>query len=92
VIYRTSEKDKIQRYRDSNTEIPWHRVYLVPSHAYFSHRRHMTIAKLTCNQCHGDIALTEDPITRPFIEITMDNCLSCHQEKMASVDCVDCHR
>ena len=92
VIYRKPEKDKIQSYYRSNQEIPWQRVYRVKSHAYFSHRRHTAIAKLNCVECHGQVADYDKPITQPFMEIKMNNCLACHEEKQASVDCVDCHR
>lgn len=34
VIYRTQEKDKIQKYRESGREIPWSRVYRIKPDFY----------------------------------------------------------
>jgi hypothetical protein len=61
---------------------------------YFSHRRHTAIGKVQCNECHGDVANMEKPITRTFAAIEMDRCISCHksQEEKVSVDCTACHR
>lgn len=92
VIYRTPEKDKIQRYASTGEEIPWQRVYRVKPFTYFSHRRHTAIAKLDCSDCHGDMARMATPLARQFLEIKMQNCLECHRRSHASVDCVDCHR
>ncbi len=92
VIYRNKEKDKIQKYYTSNQEIPWQRVYRVKPHVYFSHRRHVAIAKLACSECHGKVQQLEKPITAQALKIKMKNCLNCHEKQNASVDCVDCHR
>lgn len=92
VIYHQPEKEKIQKYYESNQEIPWKRVYRVKTHVYFSHRRHTAIAKLDCANCHGEVSDFSQPITGQFLKISMNNCLECHAEKKASVDCVDCHR
>lgn len=61
---------------------------------YFSHRRHTTIGKVECRECHGDVANMEKPITQRAIKIEMDRCMSCHKEKKekVSIDCADCHR
>lgn len=61
---------------------------------YFSHRRHVGIGNIACSECHGEVADFEKPITRPFVEMDMDRCMSCHQaqEEEVSVDCADCHR
>ena len=69
-------------------------VYGGTNPIYFSHRRHTTIGKVACKECHGDVAEMEKPITQPIANIEMDRCISCHktQEKKVSVDCADCHR
>lgn len=60
----------------------------------FSHRRHTSIGKVDCRECHGDVANMEKPIAEPHVEIEMDRCMSCHetQEEKVSVDCAACHR
>ncbi len=60
----------------------------------FSHRRHTTLGKVDCSECHGDVAGMEIPLTKPLIPIEMPRCLACHekQREKVSVDCADCHR
>lgn len=68
------------------------KLFHLPPYVYFTHRRHVGIAKLPCEKCHGAIALTERPPERPLVVIRMRVCLGCHQLAGQSVDCVACHR
>jgi hypothetical protein len=68
------------------------KLFHLPPYVYFTHRRHVGIAKLPCEQCHGAIAHTERPPERPLVGIRMRVCLDCHQLTGQSVDCVACHR
>jgi Cytochrome c7 and related cytochrome c/Class III cytochrome C family len=71
-------------------EVPrWTRVYELPDYVYFSHRVHVT-AQVACSQCHGDVA-SMSRITR-VSSLTMGWCLTCHEEKHATRDCVACHK
>lgn len=70
----------------------FNKLFHLPPYVYFTHRRHVGIAKLPCQDCHGMIAETERPPARPLVTIRMRVCLSCHQDKGQSVDCVACHR
>ena len=70
----------------------FNKLFHLPPYVYFTHRRHVGIAKLPCEKCHGAIALTERPPERPLVGIRMRVCLGCHQDKGQSVDCVACHR
>ncbi len=74
-------------------ELWWPRLYSLPDHLVFSHRRHVGIAGLECAQCHGAIAsaktLPDEPVARTLV---MDGCLDCHTKKGASTDCFACHR
>jgi hypothetical protein len=70
----------------------FNKLFHLPPYVYFTHRRHVEIAKLPCKTCHGDIALTVRPPERPLVRIRMQVCLDCHEEKGQSVDCVACHR
>ena len=82
----------IRTYASNKQEIPWVRIYRVPAHVYFSHRRHVEIAKLDCALCHGDMSKKETPVTRQAIPIRMERCMACHRQKKASNDCLACHR
>ncbi len=67
----------------------WSRVYDLPDYVYFSHRVHVG-AQLACTQCHGDVSSMKR-ITR-VSPLTMGWCLSCHEEKQATRECVACHK
>lgn len=82
----------IQDYAARNKPIPWQRVYRVPKHVYFSHRRHVGTAKLDCALCHGDISNMEQPVTRQAVSLDMGRCLACHKRKGVTNDCLSCHR
>lgn len=73
-------------------EIPWRKVYRVPGHVYFSHQRHVALAKLDCAVCHGDMKQVTAPVVRQAVPIRMESCLECHRQKKVTTDCVSCHR
>jgi cytochrome c7-like protein len=70
----------------------FNKLFRLPPHVNFTHRRHVGIAKLPCQDCHGAIAQSERPPARPLVTIRMGVCLSCHQATGQPTDCVACHR
>ena len=70
----------------------FNKLFRLPPHVYFTHRRHVGIARLPCKACHGEIAATEQPPARPLVTIRMRYCLGCHASSGQPVDCVRCHR
>lgn len=68
------------------------KLFRLPDHAYYSHRRHVTVAGLKCETCHGAIADTTAPPSRPLVRITMATCVNCHTVQHVSTDCTQCHR
>ena len=48
------------------------KLFRLPEHVFYTHRRHAGIAGLECATCHGAIAETERPPGRPLVRITMD--------------------
>lgn len=68
------------------------KLFRLPDHVYYSHRRHVTVARLECETCHGAIADSEAPPSRPLVRITMDTCLGCHAIKGVNTGCAHCHR
>lgn len=86
------EEEKLAQYFERNEEIRWVRLYHIPDHSFFSHRRHVVLAKLECESCHGDIAKSDVPPERPVQPVTMASCVSCHQAEDVTVDCNACHR
>ena len=72
--------------------LAWMRVTRVPEHVYFSHRRHVALAKLDCSSCHADVGQRAAPPARAALRLDMDACLACHRRDGASQDCAACHR
>jgi hypothetical protein len=76
---------------NANQEIPWQRIYQVPEHVFFSHRRHVKSGKISCMVCHGEVDQLTAPPTRPLVPIAMERCMHCHDNKSISNDCITCH-
>jgi len=76
----------------SEQAIPWRKVYWVPEHVYFSHRQHTSLAGIDCEVCHGPVGEREEALTNRLVEVTMDDCIQCHDEQGTSDDCIACHR
>lgn len=68
------------------------KLFHLPWHVYYSHARHVGIAGLACEGCHGAIGQMSVVPRRPLIRVSMNFCLDCHRRSDASVDCVACHR
>lgn len=71
---------------------PWNRLYRLPPHVYFSHRRHVVLAGLECASCHGDLARSTTAPSRPRQIVKMRDCIGCHDREKVTVDCTGCHR
>jgi len=91
-ITDSPEEEKVRQYAEKGLQIPWGRVYQVAAHVYFSHRRHVTLGRIECVQCHGRVAESAAPLTVAAVPIQMERCLSCHARNGASEDCNACHR
>jgi len=86
------EEEKIRKYEERGEKIRWQRIYRMPGDIFFSHRRHVVLAKVECASCHGKMAEQSTPPARPLVNQSMEWCIACHQEKRASVDCNACHK
>jgi hypothetical protein len=82
----------LMAFGKTDGDIPWHRVTINREDVFFSHRRHVTAAKLDCRECHKDMPDRTSPPTRGPVQMSMDTCINCHEQNAASVDCVSCHR
>jgi hypothetical protein len=91
-VSKSPEELKVLAYVAERKEIPWQQIYRVPEHVYFSHRRHVTVGKLECSACHGNMNEQTMPVTAPFLAVTMENCTNCHKEHKITNDCLACHR
>jgi len=90
---KTANGKRILDHIARKEDLWWPSLYYLPDHVVFSHRRHVTLGEVKCEQCHGDIAaattLPKEPVDRV---LTMKNCLACHARSGASQDCLACHR
>ena len=91
-LTESPEEKKLVELVLASREIPWQRLDKVPSHVYFSHRRHVTATQIECVTCHGEIGHSSSPPEKPLIRLRMNFCLECHEKEKASVDCNSCHR
>lgn len=74
-------------------EARWERVYNVPDGVIFSHRRHVVMGKIECKTCHGEVSAMAKLISNPVAKtLRMDGCLSCHERKGVTIDCISCHK
>ncbi|RME48701.1 MAG: hypothetical protein D6795_12600 [Deltaproteobacteria bacterium] len=71
---------------------PWNRIYKVPAHVYFSHRRHVMLGQIECVTCHGEMGEREHPPEFPLKRLKMRDCISCHEKERVTADCTACHR
>ena len=88
----SAEERKVRDLAAAGKELAWVRLTKVPAHVFFSHRRHVVLAKIGCAVCHGPMEKATAPPARPFREFTMDTCLQCHENKRGGTECNDCHR
>jgi hypothetical protein len=83
----------LRRRGAEGREVEWKRVYRLPRHVFFSHRRHTELGKLECSACHGDMARLAAPPERPVEEaLSMDGCMDCHEKLGVENECAWCHR
>jgi len=88
----TAEEKKLVELGKGEPPPRFRKLFRLPDHVYYSHRRHVAVAGLRCETCHGDIAATTAPPSRPLVRITMDTCVACHTEQDVETDCTHCHR
>jgi hypothetical protein len=82
----------LARYLADELQIPWVPVYdYLPGDIVFSHERHALLGGIDCERCHGPVREATRPLSL-VLELTMEDCVSCHQETGASEDCLACHR
>jgi hypothetical protein len=71
-------------------DLAWARVYdYSPSaHLRFNHAPHIR-AGVACSNCHGDVA--QQTVAVRAVNLNMGYCVTCHQQRNVSVDCLTCH-
>jgi len=85
------EEQKLVSMIEAGEGLHFRKLFRLADHVYYSHRRHVAIAELPCEGCHGGIATTVSPPERPLVKIDMNFCIDCHIELDVTTDCVACH-
>lgn len=85
------EEAKVVEAVNNKEEIHWNRIYTLPEHVFFSHRRHVTAGKVACSECHGEVEKLTKPADHQLVPIQMKRCMKCHDRKSVSNDCINCH-
>ncbi len=91
-LTESPEEKKLRNLVEQRQPIVFSKLFRLPEHVYYSHRRHVVLGKIECARCHGDIAKTSAPPSRPLVQISMDFCTKCHLKAKVSNDCKSCHR
>ncbi|MBC7924859.1 MAG: cytochrome c3 family protein [Bryobacteraceae bacterium] len=84
----SDEIRKLAQFVAQKQEVPWVRVYRLPTFVFWSHKVHMDWGA-KCGDCHGEVATR----TQLYVEkpITMAACMDCHRANKAPNDCTFCH-
>jgi hypothetical protein len=71
-------------------DVAWQRVYgfQPTAHVRFDHAPHIR-AGVACTNCHGNVP--QMTVAVRAVNIDMGYCISCHQERKASLECQTCH-
>ena len=67
---------KMKALYDKGESFAWVKVYNLPEHVSFPHRRHIN-AGVRCQTCHGEVQ--EMDKVKQARDLTMGWCLSCHR-------------
>lgn len=85
--------EMIRQHAAEGTDFGWRRLYELSHTVYYSHRRHVKIAGIECETCHGDMGAMIVPASAPVRRtLTMDGCMECHEQSGVENDCAWCHR
>ncbi len=86
------EETKLAGFIKQEAAIRWTQVYdYLPGDIVFSHARHVELGQVRCQECHGPVEAAERPLSLQ-VELSMEDCMACHEASGASNDCAACHK
>jgi len=89
----SDQEREVRRLFAGGDPFHWTQVTRNPSHIYFSHGAHVTLAKMDCSECHGDVTQWTKPPTQPVAKLrSMAACMGCHRKNGVSNLCGTCHQ
>lgn len=74
----TAEIAKLLEHYNNNKPIEWTKIHNLPDHVYFNHSQHVTVGKVACQTCHGQIQEMDQ--VYQFSSLSMGWCINCHRE------------
>ncbi len=77
-----AEQTQLVAAWENQEAIAWRKVYDLPDHVYFSHKRHVRVG-VPCQTCHGPVRNMER--VRRFSTLSMGWCLACHREAQVRI-------
>jgi hypothetical protein len=72
------EINKIIESYEKERPIEWIKIHNLPDHVFFSHAQHVSVGKIDCKTCHGEIG--EMDITSQYSSLSMGWCIKCHRD------------
>jgi mono/diheme cytochrome c family protein len=76
--YKTNTYKRKANGQIDAKEIPWTKVHNLPDHVYFNHSQHVSVGKVQCQRCHGDIQNMDE--VYQFAPLSMGWCINCHRQ------------
>ncbi|MPY87279.1 MAG: hypothetical protein GEU99_05100 [Luteitalea sp.] len=83
------EIQKMTAYEERGEDVTWQRVFgfVRSAHVRFNHAPHVR-ADVACATCHGDVG---SQTVAQRLDLTMGQCIDCHEAQQAAIECVTCH-
>jgi hypothetical protein len=82
------EIEKVRMAWNHQQAIDWQLVDRLPDHTRFPHDAHVS-AGIACSVCHGDVGQMQQVVQ--VRSLKMADCVACHQQSSAPVECSTCH-
>ncbi len=60
------------------TPVQWVKIHNLPDHVYFNHSQHVTVGKVQCQRCHGDVQEMDEVFQSS--PLSMGWCVNCHRQ------------
>jgi len=79
----TFEINKVIASYETQKPIEWIKVHNLPDHVFFSHAQHVTVGKVDCAECHGDVKKMD--VIKQVSDLSMGWCIDCHRTKKLDV-------
>ncbi|HEX3007068.1 MAG TPA: cytochrome c3 family protein [Bacteroidales bacterium] len=72
------EINKIHAAIEKQKPIEWVKIHNLPDYTYFDHSQHVSVGKITCQQCHGPVE--EMNRVKQVSDLSMGWCVNCHRK------------